>query len=63
VKTEWEVVNEVMENAALLERLISLRMERHGETRDSAMSWAIEKMREDKSQLEWRRRWAKRLSR
>lgn len=61
--TPWEAVNEVFEDANLLEKLIALRMERHGETRDRAVIWAVEKLREDRSQLEWRRRWLDRRSR
>lgn len=44
----WEKINEIFREAAILEELAQLRMERPGETRASALEWAKEQVKRHK---------------
>ncbi len=41
----WEKINAIFKEADILEEMIQLRMERPGETRDSALEWAKEQVK------------------
>jgi hypothetical protein len=47
----WAKINAIFKEADILEELIQLRMERPGETRDSALEWAKEKMKRHRTKL------------
>lgn len=44
-ESTWQRINAVFEEAEILEELTRLRMERQGETRQSALNWAIDQMK------------------
>lgn len=53
--TQWERINAIFAEADILEELIQLRLEKPGETRESAKEWAKEQVNRCRSNGEEKR--------